>query len=324
MEYPDRTPKRSLYGSHTQIMSDIKESGKVPLSRAIAVPWYSIQDTSQTQRLALFFDKIVVYNRYSDESDGLCFESSQRMNADLAYLAEHDVVARAGINFPEFLRFDDADGKDIGIFSEYKQNKEILFPIGYGDEELKSIPGTNNADKMAFYISKTMTYKETPVSALVSPQGIITHTHGSQAVQLTLGHVPLPPDDIPWEDLIQFREDAESKAYRTKIRLWLQERASSGELPSVVAEEMEDLMYEYRKYMSLQHKKYGEGILSTVILTAADSLEHLLNLKPGHALRALIDIRARKIAYEEAKLAAPGREVAYLAMAQDAFGRGGR
>ncbi|MEO0559110.1 MAG: hypothetical protein AAF170_13110 [Bacteroidota bacterium] len=129
---------------------------------------------------------------------------------------------------------------------------------------------------------------------------------------------------MPWEDLVQFRDDAESRSYLRKIRLWLQERAQVGTLGPIVSEELDDLLSDYRRYMKIQHKKYGNGIVSALILSSGDALANIMNMRPGSALRALIDVRRRKIALDEAELSAPGREIAYLAKAQDAFGTGMR
>jgi hypothetical protein len=56
-----------------------------------------------------------------------------------------------------------------------------------------------------------------------------------------------------------------------------------------------------------------------LVTTSAEVIEHMSHLKFASAAKALFSIQTRKIALLEAERAAVGREVAYIALAQERF-----
>ena len=135
-------------------------------------------------------------------------------------------------------------------------------------------------------------------------------------IEVVLKNIPLPPENIPWEDFIQFRNEEENIAKLRALRLWLQQRATSQESPRAIQEQLEHLLYEYQKYMEIQHKKYSQGVLSTLISATPEIVSSLITLNFGAALKSIFDVSGHSLSLTEAELSAPGREVSYIAKAK--------
>lgn len=150
-------------------------------------------------------------------------------------------------------------------------------------------------------------YNKTDIAAVFDSNAI-----GPNAIQLLIHHFPVPPDNMPWETFLQFRRDSEHRHLLRKLRLWIQDRANSSSNLSIVSEELEVLLVEYKNYMKLQHGKYGEGTLSTILIAGTEALEEVGNFKFGSAIRAIFDIRSKRLALTEAEMLAPGRELSYM------------
>ena len=210
---------------------------------------------------------------------------------------------------------------DHGEDQRWEEGESLLHRREQRSSDSRTALGSNsegadtdtNADRIVRHVASLLQYDGAPIAAHVPPDRVLGASTGLPALQVTLNHIPLPPANIPWEDLIQFRNETELRQHLSRLRVWVQERALSGAPSTQVEDELVALLHDYRQYMQLQHRKFGEGALSTVVLALADAVEQSLNFKPGTALRTMLDIRARRIALEEAELTAPGREVAYVA-----------
>jgi hypothetical protein len=65
--------------------------------------------------------------------------------------------------------------------------------------------------------------------------------------------------------------------------------------------------------------KMGEGMVETVVTVGADLAEDFVKLKWGDIARGLFGIRVRRMNLLEAELGAPGRVVAFVEAARNAF-----
>lgn len=171
---------------------------------------------------------------------------------------------------------------------------------------------------MVYGIAKQLMCNDAPVIAHATPKNIVSENHEMPvALQVTLKGIPLPAENMPWEDFLQFRSDSENSARLRALRLWLQKRGTALENERIMQEELEALLHDYRTYMNIQKIKYGDGLISTLVTTTAEVIAHSASLNFGLALKSILDIRKQNIALTEAELKAPGREVSYIARAQD-------
>ena len=179
-------------------------------------------------------------------------------------------------------------------------------------------PGDKSPHVIVRAISSVLAYENAPVSAHGDFTDLTTHAQLDLATQIILKSFPTPPEGMPWQDLLAFRNDPETKSHLRRLRIWLRQRASeSARTPAEWKDEIEELVHQYRSYMKVQHRKFGETTLSTILVAGAEVLKNAASPNFGEAIKNIFEIRTRRLDLTEAELAAPGRELAFITKAQE-------
>ncbi len=274
-----------------------------------------ILDTVEAQKIALFFDHILVYGL---EREKFTPEQQAQFDNDLSYLREQGIALKCGLKIPPIIGFQNADGKSWSPVDEFSKDCDLVFPFQMmGTGVAKEAENEAHADRIVRHYSSQIMYNDTPVVAHATPVNLDNNEKEPNSIELVLKKVPLPPTNLPWEDFVQFRKDEENMAKLRALRLWLQKRSTSEDSARIIQEELEHLLYEYKKYMEIQHKKYSEGVLSTLITSTPEIAGHLVTLNFGSALKTLFAVMGHSVALTSAELSAPGREVSYIAKTQE-------
>lgn len=140
------------------------------------------------------------------------------------------------------------------------------------------------------------------------------------AVEIVVGNIPLPSETTPWEQIIDFRDDPDSRQRLLSLRQWTRDVTAGNMKPFEIEEKLEFLLEEYRAHMRLHKMKFGHGALQTVITTTAEIIENLVKVSVGKIAKSLFDVQEKRIALLEAERKAPGREVSYVIKASTVFG----
>lgn len=130
---------------------------------------------------------------------------------------------------------------------------------------------------------------------------------------------PLPDDSVPWEQIIDFRNDPDSFGKFMAIRSWMSDVAKSNLSPIEIEQKIEWLLHEYQHHMKVHKMKISASTLETVVVSVAEFTENLVKLNFGKAAKALFAIKNKKVQLLEAELKAPGREIALIANANETF-----
>ncbi len=280
------------------------------LSRAIIAPRDLILDTAEAKRMAFFFDHILIYDGLARQE----FDRGQReqYEADLGFLREKGVAIKCMFQLLMSFGYTDSNGKKCSPLDEMYKDCDLLLPFPLMMSTPKKINKESDADNMIRYLSSQLKFKGSIVVAHLAAESICTANQELNALQITL-NIPLPPDNLPWEDVIQFRKEEENMAQLRALRLWLQKTGASGTPTREIQEELEHLLYQYQKYMQIQHKKFGQGNLSAVVSALPELTANLVTFHWGDVVKALVDIKGHHIALSEAEFSAPGREISYIA-----------
>lgn len=285
------------------------------LSRAIIATRDLALDLPRMQHLAMFYEKILVWPAQQQE---LQPEHLRQVEDELAFLAQEGVVMRCGIKVPDLISFQRDDGTSWRPFDSFSQNCELVFDMSVVQYREQMFPGDKSPQAIVRAISSVLAYESAPVSAHSDFTDLATKAQLDLATQIILKSVPTPPDGMPWQDLIAFRNDPETKSHLRRLRIWLRQRAAeSTRTPAEWKDEIEELVHQYRSYMRVQHKKFGETTLSTILVAGADVVKNAAMLNFGEAAKSIFEIRTRRLDLTEAELAAPGRELAFLSKAQE-------
>ena len=142
----------------------------------------------------------------------------------------------------------------------------------------------------------------------------------SDILRVVIGRLPIPDENTPWQDILDFRRDPDTSRKLLAIREWTRSIAREGREVSSLQERLDYLLEEYRAHIALHKLKYSMSAFETLITTTAEVAESLIKFKWKAVAEAMFSIRKRKIALLEAEASAPGREVSYIIHAQSKFG----
>lgn len=288
------------------------------LSRSILVPFDALADTAAAQQLAIMFDMIFVWHL---NRRALADEDAARVRDELAFLRTEKI---AGVMAPSIpFAFGDANGRALTPAALLGADIEVPFQLALADDGPGA--GLGPTDSILRNVASRVLWNYAPVSAQIEtpfpaapPQGqLLPGVMGGVGVQVLVRNFPLLPAEIPWQDVLQFRADEENQQYLRLLRLWLKQRVDSQASLQHVQEELESLLYDYRRYMALQHKKYRRGTVATVLAGVGNAIGQAAVGQFAGAVSAIAEISSQSMALSEAEFGAPGREVSYIVRAEN-------
>lgn len=129
----------------------------------------------------------------------------------------------------------------------------------------------------------------------------------AEVIRAVIRSIPEPDlDSVPWEQILDFRNDDETKKLLCFFRHWagevVEKQLTAGEL----CEEMEYHCTKYEEYIRLKKMKVSYGTLETLLMIPARMVEGLLKLKPTKVVEALFTFRKQCVELCKAELEAPG------------------
>ncbi len=115
--------------------------------------------------------------------------------------------------------------------------------------------------------------------------------------------------------------DDDNKGRMAALRKWVNNTTKSGLSASEIKDEIDDLLYKYRKSLEIHRIKYHQGFLQTIVVGTAELIENALKLKFSNIAKGLFKINEGKADLMDVELNAPGNELAYIYKAQEKFQR---
>ena len=144
-----------------------------------------------------------------------------------------------------------------------------------------------------------------------------TESKQSKVLEVILSKIPIPDDNIPWEKIIDYRKDPDTKKKFTALRVWIQDISRKDYTQNEISDRIDYLINEYEQHLKLHSLKYSHGSIRVFVTTLSDIIENLATLKFSKIAETLFSLREKNISLLEAELQAPGREIAYLSKAKN-------
>jgi len=154
-----------------------------------------------------------------------------------------------------------------------------------------------------------------PIFSQIVPVVPVEDDQKCEVIEIVMKTLPLPGDNVSWEQIVDFRQDPDSQSKFLALRHWISETARGELTPAEVEEKLEYLIDQYQQHMKLHRMKTNAGILETVVVAATD----LGSFKWGKAAQALFSVRRNRICLLEGELTSPGSEVAFIVSAREKF-----
>lgn len=134
-----------------------------------------------------------------------------------------------------------------------------------------------------------------------------------------LGQLPVPDENTPWEQVLDFRADAEVKRQYYALLNWINQ-VGQKEMPlSHIVDEYNHLYSQYLNQYSLHKMKSHLTTMELIVTAGIDFISSITQQGYVSALKDLLTIRKKQVALLKEEKDIEGRELAYIFSAVQQF-----
>lgn len=131
-------------------------------------------------------------------------------------------------------------------------------------------------------------------------------------VKILIGALPVPVEHVPWQQIIEYRNDPETKGSFLLIRDWINEVARGSFALAQVEESLEYLINRFRRSLEAHQINSTTMGLIGYVVTGPEFLQMLAGAGPDWGTRALFSVEHCQIGLLESESTSTGSAVAYL------------
>ena len=131
-------------------------------------------------------------------------------------------------------------------------------------------------------------------------------------VKITVGVLPVPVEHVPWQQIIEYRNDPHTKGSFLLIKHWMSEVARGSFTLDQVEESLEYLLNRFRLNLETHQINSTTMALVAYVVTNPEFLQMLAGAGPDWGTRALFSIEPRQIGLLEGESTSLGSAVAFL------------
>jgi len=132
----------------------------------------------------------------------------------------------------------------------------------------------------------------------------------TEVLKFIISDIPRPNDDVPWEQLIEFKEDADTMRKYYALINWINNVARKDFSLNEIKEEYKYLHSEYANQYKVHKMKHRMNVIETIVTASIDCLSGQLGA--GKISTSLFSIWKHNLNLLEAETKFTGREVAYI------------
>ena len=132
-----------------------------------------------------------------------------------------------------------------------------------------------------------------------------------------LNALPVPHEDCPWEDILDFKEELQEKEWG--FRRFLRTLATQRKTEAEIRDELDWMVKEYKNAMRLHHIKASHSFVDVFVISPLEIIENLMKFNWSKIAKGALQVQKRKVELIEAEMKAPGRECAYVFDARKRF-----
>jgi hypothetical protein len=142
--------------------------------------------------------------------------------------------------------------------------------------------------------------------------------HLGDVLRIVIPQMPIPDESTPWEAILDFKSDPETRDQFTRFRRWTNVLAQEPKEIEELDTKLRWMLYDYQKQMELHKMKTCQNVLELFVKATVDILANLPTMLVGLPTIAF-GVRKARYALMEADSTAPGKEVAYICRSHEQF-----
>lgn len=141
----------------------------------------------------------------------------------------------------------------------------------------------------------------------------------NDVAQIVINKLPLPGNETPWEQIIDYRNDEDNQKNLLALRRWIRKISTENLSSSEIEDELQWLMNDFHNHMKVHKMKTNTETLEVIVKAPLEIIEDLVKLKFSKIPEPFFAIKKRQINLMEIELNAPGKEISYIVKTQEAF-----
>ncbi len=295
---------------------------------------FVINSVESLKREAIFFDRIAAPDLIDQIDLVRKFNTSEDfiIASELEWLQDQNVLFDtkplfANINLMDSKRV----GKELKGFLQLQQFASDGIGDSISKRDLSSIKEYNRVQLYSICRLDSVVLREyngmdafpiiDPIDFMKLPSNTFVRPRKVEVIKIILNLLPIPDDSVPWEQILDYRNDPDSKERAFSLRRWISRVSGEKLSVSEIQDEAEWLMHEYQKHMNLHKMKTNLMTIEALVKTPLEVLENLIKIKWSKLPDPLFAIKKRTVSILEAELNAPGRELTYIIKANETFAK---
>jgi hypothetical protein len=101
----------------------------------------------------------------------------------------------------------------------------------------------------------------------------------NDVAEIVINRLPIPSNTVPWEAIIDYRNDPETQKSLRALRNWIRKVSSENASPVEISDELETLIDEYQSHMKLHKLKANTETLEVITKAPLEIIENLVKIK---------------------------------------------
>lgn len=296
-----------------------------------------VSDFSNLKQKLLLFDQVGIFrlsNFYKQIQEASApFENINPKIISKAntIISELEWMRKTGIVFEATLE-DAFNDQRVTVPAERQKEAEYLFSIIPKlqealakekdiDKRIPLVRQQSSAIIRMMAIAMEITKGITAVSAepLDNYKWGFQNSSQSEVIQIVINNLPLPSNETPWEQIVDYRSDPENQKNLLDLRRWIRNIATENPSQTEVSDQIEWLLNEFQSRMKLHKMKANTETLEVIIKAPFELIENLIKLRISKIPEPFFVMKKIQISLMEAELNAPGREMAYIIKSKETF-----
>jgi hypothetical protein len=254
------------------------------------------------------------------------FEETQSFQlAELDYLQDKNLLQSFDSNKLEKVAYQNELKTFTEYFDEHKKDR-LLFSrndvmnLGSIFQEstniLHGLEGNGNTIYKNYFFSElinaTSDVDVIPIFDLFIPEKKSDLGKEYKILEVVLKKFPVIDDSVSWDQLIEFKNDTDSKRKFLALRNWMIDISKGSFDTKEISEKFDYLYLEYEAHLKRHKLKTNSGVIKTFAITTSEILEDLIRIKWSKAVKAGFEIFEESTKLTEIESNAPGKEVGYV------------
>jgi hypothetical protein len=138
-------------------------------------------------------------------------------------------------------------------------------------------------------------------------------------VNIVIKQMPIPAENVPWQDIFDFKSDPINNGHLTGLRTWINKMSRTDYKVNEIEDELQYLLFQYRQALNYHNIKFRMGALETIVVGLSELAERTIKLQFSKIAKGAFSARQTKAELLQAEMTSSGNEVAYIYKANNKF-----